>query len=216
MKEELEKEKTIESEARIENLEEFKTITKNFEEKNGIISLDEFLEEISLVSDIEEHKDRKDVVTLMTIHSAKGLEFDNVFVIGMEEGIFPHKNSFCDSEGLEEERRLCYVAITRAKSKLWLINAKRRTIYGKDEINPVSRFINEIDEDLVEKTGVTKIDYKNNIDKNAEYQIGEKIYYEKYGEGIIVGVEEKIITVAFNYPTGIQKLIKGHKSIRKV
>ena len=216
IKQELESEKSIEADARLENLEEFKTITKNFEEKNGIISLEDFLEEISLVSDIEEHKDRTDVVTLMTVHSAKGLEFDNVFVIGMEEGIFPHKNSFSDSESLEEERRLCYVAITRAKNNLYLVNAKRRTIYGKDEINLPSRFINEIDEDLLEKEGTVQTSFKSNIDKNVEYELGKKIYYDKYGEGIIVGIDDRIITVAFNFPTGIQKLIKGHKSIRKV
>lgn len=136
MKEELVKEKTIESEIRLENLEEFKSITKNFEEKYGIISLDEFLDEISLVADVEEHKNDTDVVTLMTIHSAKGLEFDNVFIIGMEEGIFPHFNSFLDANQIEEERRLCYVAITRAKKNLWIINAKRRMIYGKDGCNP--------------------------------------------------------------------------------
>ena len=118
MKHELESEKSIESEIRLENLEEFKSITKAFEEKNGLISLEDFITEISLVSDVTEHKDETDVVTLMTVHSAKGLEFENVFLIGMEEGIFPHNNSFDSAEAIEEERRLCYVAITRAKKRL--------------------------------------------------------------------------------------------------
>ena len=144
MKQELESEKSIESEIRLENLEEFKSITKAFEEKNGLISLEDFLTEISLVSDVTEHKNETDVVTLMTVHSAKGLEFENVFLIGMEEGIFPHNNSFESSEAIEEERRLCYVAITRAKKRLWLVNANHRLIYGTDNFNKPSRFIEEI------------------------------------------------------------------------
>jgi DNA helicase-2/ATP-dependent DNA helicase PcrA len=129
LRKELELEGTIEAEAKIENLEEFKSITKNFEERYGIISLEDFLAEISLVADVEEHKDNSNVVTLMTIHSAKGLEFKYVFVIGMEEGIFPHSRSLFDSNELEEERRLCYVAITRAKEKIWFFGAKRRALY---------------------------------------------------------------------------------------
>lgn len=222
MKEELVKEKTIESEIRLENLEEFKSITKNFEEKYGIISLDEFLDEISLVADVEEHKNDTDVVTLMTIHSAKGLEFDNVFIIGMEEGIFPHFNSFLDANQIEEERRLCYVAITRAKKNLWIINAKRRMIYGKDGCNPPSRFLQEIDtNDLdISEAGTSfsnKIpDSISNFDKDATYTMGEKVYQDMYGEGIIVGIDDEFISIAFEHPYGIKKFIKGHKSIRKV
>lgn len=222
MKEELVKEKTIESEIRLENLEEFKSITKNFEEKYGIISLDEFLDEISLVADVEEHKNDTDVVTLMTIHSAKGLEFDNVFIIGMEEGIFPHFNSFLDANQIEEERRLCYVAITRAKRNLWIINAKRRMIYGKDGCNPPSRFLQEIDtNDLdISEAGTSfsnKIpDNISNFDKDATYTMGEKVYQDMYGEGIIVGIDDEFISIAFEHPYGIKKFIKGHKSIRKV
>ena len=117
LKEELQSEKTLENEIRLENLEEFKTITKNFEEEFGIASLNDFLEEITLVSDISEHKDDANKVSLMTIHAVKGLEFDNVFVLGMEEEIFPHYNSIREGSNaaIEEERRLCYVAITRAK-----------------------------------------------------------------------------------------------------
>ena len=222
MKEELVKEKTIESEIRLENLEEFKSITKNFEEKYGIISLDEFLDEISLVADVEEHKNDTDVVTLMTIHSAKGLEFDNVFIIGMEEGIFPHFNSFLDANQIEEERRLCYVAITRAKKNLWIINAKRRMIYGKDGCNPPSRFLQEIDtNDLdISEAGTSfsnKIpDSISNFDKDATYTMGEKVYQDMYGEGIIVGIDDEFISIAFEHPYRIKKFIKGHKSIRKV
>ena len=221
MKAELENENTLEAEVRLENLEEFKSITKNFEEERGIVSLEEFLMELSLVADIEEHKNNTDVVTLMTVHSAKGLEFDNVFVIGMEEGIFPHANSLDDFNQLEEERRLCYVAITRARKKLWLVNAKRRTIFGMDSMNPASRFLKEIDSELLfsdvkEDVFVPKIIKKNMIDTNADYNIGDKIIHDTFGHGIVVSVDKSVLTIAFPHPTGIKKLMKGHKSIKKV
>lgn len=222
MRQELENEKSMEADIRLENLEEFKTITKNFEERNGIISLDEFLMEISLVSDVEEHKNRTDVVTLMTVHSAKGLEFDYVFLIGMEESIFPHQNAFLEADGIEEERRLCYVAMTRAKEKLWIVNTKRRTLYGMDHMNPPSRFLNEIDRECMEadfeEAIVTKklSTMKKSVDPNAEYQVGDHIMHDTFGNGVIVGVEKSIVTIAFPHPTGIKKLLKGHKSIRKV
>ena len=178
--------------------------------------------EISLVTDVEEQKQSSDLVTLMTVHSAKGLEFDNVFIIGLEEGIFPHNNSFATEEGLEEERRLCYVAITRAKKRLWLINAKRRILYGIDNCNPPSRFINEINEEYLENESIinnevhNNIEFENVVDQTVEYKIGDKIIHDEFGEGIIVGVEKYIISVAFSYPAGIKKLIKGHRSIKKV
>ncbi len=220
IKDELVSEKSIEADIRLENLEEFKTITKSYEESRGIVSLEEFLNEISLVSDVEEYRNRDDVVTLMTIHSAKGLEFNNVFLIGLEEGIFPHQAAFFDSNELEEERRLCYVAVTRAKKSLWIINAKRRTLYGLDSVNPPSRFIGEIDRDLldIDEEEIKHVEKNNNyiIDENIEYQIGEHIIHNTYGEGVVVGIEDKILTVAFPHPVGIKKLMKGHSSFHKV
>lgn len=215
-------ENSIEADVRLENLEEFKSITKTFEERNGLVSLEDFLMEISLVTDVTEQKQTSDLVTLMTVHSAKGLEFDNVFIIGLEEGIFPHSNSFESQDSLEEERRLCYVAITRAKKRLWLINAKRRMLYGLDNCNPPSRFVNEIDEEYLENANIdlkemhTLLNKEDNIDSTVTYKIGDKIIHDDFGEGIVVGVDKQIITVAFSYPAEIKKLIKGHKSIRKV
>ena len=221
IRKELEDENTLDSEVRLENLEEFKSITKNFEEERGIVSLEDFLMEISLVADVEEHKNNTEVVTLMTIHSAKGLEFDNVFVIGLEEGIFPHTNCLNDFNEVEEERRLCYVSITRARKKLWLINAKRRTIYGMDSMNPPSRFIKEIDNELLESDAkeeniMPKIVKKNMIDTNADYNMGDKIKHDTFGLGVIVGIDKSILTIAFPHPIGIKKLMKGHKSIKKI
>ena len=220
---ELENDGTLEAEVRLENLEEFKSITKNYEERNGVISLGDFLEEISLVADIEEHKDIQDVVTLMTIHSAKGLEFKYVFVIGMEEGIFPHSRSLLSSDELEEERRLCYVAITRAKKKLWLVGAKRRVIFGLDNVNPISRFVREISDEYIDKEDATnlfvnqsKFDYESNIDDSIEYSLGDKVVHDMFGEGVIVNISDTVLTIAFPYPNGIKMIRKGHKSIRKV
>lgn len=222
LKAELESESSLEAEARLENLEEFKSITKNFEDRNGIISLSDFLSEISLVADIEEHKNRDDVITLMTIHSAKGLEFKYVFIIGMEEGIFPHNRSLLSSDELEEERRLCYVAITRAKKKLWMVGAKRRVLYGLDNMNPISRFVKEIGDNYINIEDSTNIFAKssnnsyNNIDDTTDYKPGDKIIHDSFGEGVIVSVEKSILTIAFPHPTGIKMIMKGHKSIRKV
>ena len=220
MKKDLEQENSIESIARLENLEEFKSITKNFENVYGIVSLEDFLNEISLVTDMEENKDSRDVVTLMTVHSAKGLEFDYVFIVGLEEGIFPHSRSLYNNEELEEERRLCYVAFTRAKSKLYLLNAKRRILYGMDNMNPASRFIKEVSEDcLYQENILNEKEIKNvntrNINQYIEYEVGEKIIHDEFGEGVSVSVDKSILTIAFNFPYGIKKIIKGHKSIKK-
>lgn len=150
MKKELESSKALEDEIRLENLMEVKSITASFEERTGSANLGDFLEEVSLIADISNHTEDGDVVTLMTLHSAKGLEFPVVFLVGMEEGLFPHNMSLMENN-LEEERRLCYVGITRAKERLYLTNAKRRMLYGKENMNIPSRFISEIDEKLIEK-----------------------------------------------------------------
>lgn len=220
LREELKSDKSIESEVRLENLEEFKSITRNFEEKNGIISLEEFLEEISLVADVEEHRENDDVVTLMTVHSAKGLEFDYVFLPGVEERIFPHSNSLFDALEIEEERRLCYVAITRARKKLYIVNARRRMLFGMDNCNPPSRFIDEITEQYLDMDNIEKTESKPivhpSINKDEEYQLGQKVSFEPYGIGVIIAIDERILTVAFPHPHGIKKLMKGHEKIKKV
>lgn len=227
MKQELENEKSLDSEIRLENLEEFKSITKNYEEEYGVISLDDFLNEISLVSDMSEHQDGNNKVSLMTVHSVKGLEFDDVFVIGMEEGIFPHYNAINEgtNSAIEEERRLCYVAITRAKKKLWLLNAKKRMLFGNTQVNPPSRFMDEIDSKYVDSekrttslVGSVKKIVKENMFNNddTDFNVGDMIHHTDYGNGIVTAVDKSIITVAFSHPFGIKKLMKKHKSISKV
>ncbi|MBQ3298256.1 MAG: UvrD-helicase domain-containing protein [Bacilli bacterium] len=224
MKEELESEKTLDAEVRLENLEEFKSITKSFEEREGLISLEDFLLEISLISDVEDYKDDPNRINLMTIHSVKGLEFDHVFVIGMEEGLFPHINSLMEASELEEERRLMYVAITRAKDDLHLVNARRRTLFGNEQINPVSRFIGEINSDLIEsnvndepKKVEEKIETEEMFrEEEVDYQVGDYVYHETFGAGRVVEVSNTLVSVAFKHPHGIKKLMKNHKKLSKV
>ena len=224
MKQELESEKTLEAEVRLENLEEFKSITKSFEEREGLISLEDFLLEISLISDVEEYKDDPNRISLMTVHSVKGLEFNHVFVIGMEEGIFPHMNSLMESSDVEEERRLMYVAITRAKDDLHLVNARRRTLFGKEQINPASRFLSEINKDLIEtnvqeefKQQEQKIEVEEMFrEEDIDYQVGDFVYHETFGTGKVVEVSNTLVSVAFKHPHGIKKLMKNHKKLSKV
>ena len=146
----LETENTIEAENRIANLDELLTVAIEFEEEFAENSLQEFLEGITLSSDIDNMEEQEESVTLMTLHSAKGLEFPVVFLVGMEEGIFPGYQSMMEPKELEEERRLCYVGITRAKENLFLTCSKQRTVFGSTSYNPVSRFLNEIPEELLE------------------------------------------------------------------
>ena len=221
MKRELELDSSLESELRLDNLMEFRSITKTYEDTTGSVDLGDFLEEISLVADISEHKNEDDVVTLMTMHSAKGLEFPIVFLVGMEEGLFPHQNSFNEEDGIEEERRLCYVAITRAKERLYISNAKSRMMYGQTNRNMPSRFIEEIDSGLVEKDfpEVTeKVIHKEDMysDDDISYNIGDVVMHTIYGRGVVVGVDKTLVTIAFSKQYGIRKLMKNHKSIKKV
>ena len=222
MKKELEQDPSLESELRLDNLMEFKSITATFEETTGSVNLGDFLEEISLIADISEHKDYDDVITLMTIHSAKGLEFDAVFLVGMEEGIFPHANALIENEGLEEERRLCYVGITRARKILYLSNAKRRMLYGKDNSNLPSRFLEEIDSELLEMTNSSikeeKIIHKEELytDEVVDYKNGDVVMHITYGKGVVIGVDKSIVTIAFAKNYGVRKLMKNHKSLKKI
>ncbi|HOP65779.1 MAG TPA: 3'-5' exonuclease, partial [Bacilli bacterium] len=219
IKTDLENDKSLESDLRLENLLEFKSITSTFEQNTGSVNLNDFLETVSLVSDMGNYKTSDDAITLMTLHSAKGLEFKAVFLMGMEEGLFPHANSFFEKDGLEEERRLCYVGITRAKEYLYLTNAKRRILYGKESTNPPSRFIDEIDEDLLEETTKTektkKIKKEELYTNDNEFKKGDIITHEKYGNGVVIGVDERFIEVAFSKSHGVVKLLKNHKSIKK-
>jgi len=227
MKQELTNEKSLEAEIRLENLEEFKSITKNYEDEYGIISLSDFLNEVSLVSDISEHQDGNNKVSLMTIHAVKGLEFDNVFVIGMEEGIFPHYNSINEGTlgAIEEERRLCYVAITRAKQNLWLLNANRRMLFGNTQNNLPSRFLDEIDPRYLESENNRQTIFNKVVNfckedkfnkENVSYAPGDHVQHNDFGTGVVISVDKSIVTIAFPHPYGIKKMMKNHKSLNKI
>ena len=224
MKKSLEDEKSIEADIRLENLEEFKSIAKVMEINEGIVSLEELLDKLALVSDVSEQKnDNEDKVTLMTMHAVKGLEYDYVFVVGVEEGLFPHSNSLESNDELEEERRLCYVAITRAKKKLYLINARSRILYGKVSSNVPSRFINEISDEYIETIGKKEDSnvFKPKIDKNKmmnednDLHPGDMVNHDKYGFGVVVTIDGSIATISFKRD-GLKKLMKNHKSIHKM
>ena len=150
----LNSEGTKETEIRFDNLMEFIGVAIEFENENAENSLGDFLDSIALVSDVDNLDESTDAVTLMTMHSAKGLEFDNVFLVGMEEGLFPSKRSIEEDVQTEEERRLCYVAITRAKKHLFITNTKKRTLYGSTTYSTPSRFIDEIPENLLSETSI--------------------------------------------------------------
>ncbi len=173
----LQLENSVEAETRIENLEEFLTVAIEFEEQEADNTLAEFLENITLSSDIDGMEDQEDSITLMTLHSAKGLEFPVVFLVGMEEGIFPGYKSIGEPQALEEERRLFYVGITRAKQYLYLTCAKHRTIFGATSYNQVSRFVQEIPEELLE--GYAEM--VNSSSKEDEFK--DSGYRWSYGKG---------------------------------
>lgn len=150
----LEDQNTLEAESRLENLMEFKTVINDYEKDDPNLTLEDFMERIALLSDIDNHQPDENAVVLMTLHSAKGLEFPYVFMPGMEDGLFPGWRAFDREDGLEEERRLCYVGITRAKIRLWMTSAQTRTIYGKTDYTRESQFLREIDKKLLDGDGV--------------------------------------------------------------
>ena len=150
----LEDQHTVEAESRLENLMEFKSVIIGYEREDPNMNLAEFLERIALLAEVDNHDAEENAVTLMTLHSAKGLEFPYVFMPGMEDGLFPGWRAFDREDGLEEERRLCYVGITRAKKRLWMTSAQTRTLYGRTDYTRESVFLHELDNKLLEGDGV--------------------------------------------------------------
>ena len=221
LRREYELDKSIESDTKVENLNEFKSLAVNFED-NGIYDLSTFLENIMLVSDKGQYAEDDNNVNIMTLHSAKGLEFNIVFILGMEEGIFPHSRSFESAKELEEERRLCYVGITRAKKKLYLLSARVRTLYGRTSGTIESRFVKEIDPSLIniENESVKKDETKKvgNMysDKSVDgLKAGDTVIHTIFGEGVIIKISGSIATIAFKYGVGIKSIAANHKYLSK-
>ena len=221
LRREYELDKSIESDTKVENLNELKSLAVNFED-NGIYDLSTFLENIMLVSDKGQYAEDDNNVNIMTLHSAKGLEFNIVFILGMEEGIFPHSRSFESAKELEEERRLCYVGITRAKKKLYLLSARTRTLYGRTSGTIESRFIKEIDPTLIniKNESVKKDENKkvSNMYSNKTVdglKAGDTVIHTIFGEGVIIKISGDIATIAFKYGVGIKSIAANHKYLSK-
>ncbi|CCX36324.1 aTP-dependent DNA helicase PcrA [Clostridium sp. CAG:1000] len=211
--------KSLENEAKVENLNEFKTVALMFEE-SGIYDLQTFLENIALVSDRGQYNNDGDEVSIMTLHSAKGLEFNVVFLLGMEEGLFPHNRSFNSLSNLEEERRLCYVGITRAKEKLYLLSARQRTIFGKTSGTIESRFIREINGDLINKISLVKEHEEKRVvgnmyNSSSEIKTGDNVIHTVFGEGVVVNISGGIATIAFKKGIGVKSIAANHKYLTK-
>jgi len=199
----LELENTVESKTRLENVKEFMSLVLEFEKNGETGTLEEFLEGVALVSDLDGLDEDNNAVVVMTLHSAKGLEFPAVFLTGLEDGIFPSQRSLSEEGGVEEERRLCYVGITRAKKKLYIINSKARTIFGSTTYQVPSRFLDEIPESMIEYTGkkqtstpgYTEKKYTTIFDRNAktntgstDFSVGERVSHAKFGAGTVLAV----------------------------
>ena len=221
-KKELKKEDDFKAEAKIENIKELVFAIQDFEENREDKSLRAFLEYVALISDIDLYKKQEDVVTVMTLHSAKGLEFPIVFITGFEEGIFPHARSVHSNEELEEERRLCYVGMTRAMERLYLTYAWRRSLNGNTLFNSISRFYKEIPACLMEKVNVNKIEeipVFNKREKIIEVSKGDQVRHADWGIGIILEKKETendvFLTVDFE-KAGLKKLSMNYAPLEKV
>lgn len=238
----LRQEKTIESQSRLENIDEFLSVTQNFEKQNEDKSLVAFLTDLALVADIdqleEDEEEPNNTVVLMTLHSAKGLEFPVVFLLGLEEGVFPHSRSLMEEDEMEEERRLCYVGITRAEKELFITNAQMRTLFGRTSMNAESRFISEIPVHLVENLNEKKKELQSFSARRPEkrppvskpmikrtggeavgWTVGDKAEHKKWGIGTVVSVkgnnDDTELDIAFPSPVGIKRLLAKFAPITK-
>lgn len=231
MAESLESQRTVEAESRLENLQEFVGVAAEYDRNNPEGSLEAFLQEISLYADADSLDDEARMVTLMTLHNAKGVEFPVVFIVGMEEGLFPHSRAL-DEQNLEEERRLCYVGVTRAMERLYLSRAESRSLYGRSGHNLPSRFLEEIPERLVEKRHSSPSSKDTSSPRSRRekrsrgvraegrwavrtgekaapepsgYSVGDKVVHAKFGRGVVLGVEDGGAVKVFFESSGEQK-----------
>ena len=217
----IKKDNDLESSIREENIKEFITYVDNYEKENNS-SLREFLENLILFSDRENNNENEEKkVNLMTVHAVKGLEFKVVFVVGLEESLFPYQLSLENVQDIEEERRLYYVAVTRAKEKLYLLSAKRRYAFAKISYNPISRFVYESNIDIIKEKSSWNVNFKVQKEQfyeeknNEDYNVGDLVYHENFGKGSIVEIHDDILVIAFSYKYGIKKLLKNHKKLIK-
>ncbi|MDM5186804.1 DNA helicase PcrA [Bacillus sp. DX4.1] len=243
----LHNERSLEAEGRLENLEEFLSVTQTFESQSEDKSLVAFLTDLALVADIDrvdEDPTAGEEVILMTMHSAKGLEFPVVFIVGLEEGVFPHTRSLMEEDEMQEERRLAYVGITRAEEELYLSNAQMRTLFGRTNMNATSRFISEIPAELVEnlnetapkretfgakartaatttrsRSAIVHPTVKTTGGEQIGWAVGDKASHQKWGVGTVVSVkgegDAKELDIAFPSPIGIKRLLAKFAPVTK-
>jgi DNA helicase-2/ATP-dependent DNA helicase PcrA len=220
-------------EERWENVMELKSVASEYDELDPEEALAAFLEKVSLVSDIDELDEKADTVTLITLHQAKGLEFPAVFIVGLEEGILPHRKSFDDPEEMEEERRLCYVGITRAKKRLYLLRSYRRSLFGGSTANPPSRFLQDISPHLISPRGlweesstlVAGPDFNRDSQPSPRpldtlaLKVGDHVRHSKFGPGIVMNClptrDDQELTVAFE-EAGVKKLLASLAPLEKI
>jgi len=225
---------TEEGEMRYENAQELASVASKYDGLEPELSLMSFLEEVALVADTDQLGDDDSVITLMTLHSVKGLEYPYVFIMGCEESIFPHQRSLYNQDEMEEERRLMYVGVTRAMKKLFLLAAKQRMIFGDYKTNSLSRFIHDIPEHLVETTGIekSKTAFRDDLsfsitEKEIEkprpeiaeekFKDGDKVRHVSFGDGIVVERRGDLVTVSFTNPLyGIKKFAANIAPLEKI
>jgi DNA helicase-2/ATP-dependent DNA helicase PcrA len=227
---------------RWENIMELRTVAQQYRDLSPRESLAAFLESVALVSDVDGYDEKLDRVTLITLHQAKGLEFPVVLIVGVEEKLLPHVRSMDDPDQLEEERRLCYVGITRAKKRIYLLHAFRRTFMGQSTINPPSRFLDDIPKHLITTPGWWQGEDKNvadavfswnrvRVDDEAgekqvisgmptvDLKAGDRVRHNIFGEGVVVSNKkvknDNEVTVAFS-GQGIKKLLLSLAKLEKV
>jgi DNA helicase-2/ATP-dependent DNA helicase PcrA len=232
----LRSERTIEAQGRIENLEELVNVAAEYDaaDTGSEKSLGEFLQQVSLIADADTRTDDEGLVTLMTLHNAKGLEYPIVFIIGCEEGVFPHSRAL-DEGGLEEERRLCYVGITRAERDLYVTYARTRSVFGARSYGAPSRFVSEIPEELTDREAqaprrfasirarATQWNapadvepYEPQQPPPAAYRLGDDVVHAAFGDGVVTGVEPGgIVVIRFSKDRSERKLVADLAPISK-
>jgi ATP-dependent DNA helicase UvrD/PcrA len=224
----LEAERTVESQVRVENLEELVGVAREYDAREEEPSVEAFLQQVALVSEQDKLQDEQGLVTLMTLHNAKGLEFGTVFLIGLEDGVFPHSRSI-ESGDLEEERRLAYVGMTRAKRELYLTFARTRALFGSRDWNMRSRFLDEVPVELTDREPDAPIGpaaastwgggapgAPEPRAPGATFALGEDVVHANFGEGVVVGVEPGgLVVVRFAGDGSERKLMADYAPLKR-
>ena len=226
-----------EAEARLENVNELQSIVMEFERQGETVTLDSFLSHISLHSDVDSLNAETPTVKLMTLHCAKGLEFPAVFIAGVEEGLLPHYSALRDSEELEEERRLCYVGITRARKRLFFTSATQRLLFGRTSFNQPSRFLSDIgaghiqtllaphtdnmeegflDDDAGEPAPAARRSRATTAVRTGDYHAGDMVLHTLWGAGRVVSLKEGEVCVAFDKGRGVKRFAVEYAPISKI